>query len=89
MVITNEPGYYKEGSYGIRLENMITVIKSDKEKFLKFKCLTLIPYCSLLIKEDMLEKRHLNSITDYYKRINQELSPILSNFDYNLGYDYL
>ena len=50
MVITNEPGYYKENEYGIRIENIMLVEKSNvSEEFLGFRPLTLVPYCSNLI----------------------------------------
>jgi len=44
MVITNEPGFYKTGEYGIRIENIVTV-KESNEKFLAFENLTMVPYC--------------------------------------------
>ena len=44
MIITNEPGYYKAGEYGIRIENILTV-KESSEKFLAFENLTMVPYC--------------------------------------------
>lgn len=47
MILTDEPGFYKEGSYGIRIENILKIEKCEKYTgFLKFKCLTLVPYCA-------------------------------------------
>jgi Xaa-Pro aminopeptidase len=78
MIITNEPGYYKEGSYGIRIENIMTVDKSKTlEGYLKFRSLTLVPYCNNLIIKDMLEKNHIDSIKRYYRRIDRDITPIL------------
>jgi Xaa-Pro aminopeptidase len=59
MIITNEPGYYKEGSYGIRIENILTVDKAKQLGYLKFRSLTLVPYCNNLIIKDLLEKKHI------------------------------
>lgn len=49
MIVTNEPGYYEEDKYGIRIENIMVVEKSTNEGFLKFRPLTLVPYCGRLI----------------------------------------
>ena len=56
MVITNEPGYYREGEFGIRIENMMEVVEEGDE-FLGFKCLTLVPYSKELVEQGMLEKK--------------------------------
>ena len=45
MIITNEPGYYKAGEYGIRIENILAVKQTANDKFLEFESLTLVPYC--------------------------------------------
>ena len=42
MILSNEPGYYKEGEYGIRIENII-VVKEDTENRLKFENISLAP----------------------------------------------
>lgn len=77
MVLTNEPGFYKAREYGIRIENIMTVVK-ESEKFLGFENLTLVPYCKQLIVKDMLERRHLEMIDDYYGKIACNLLPILA-----------
>jgi Xaa-Pro aminopeptidase len=58
MVITNEPGYYMEGRFGIRIENMMEVVNESElnKDFLKFSSLTLVPYCAKLINYEMLRK---------------------------------
>lgn len=55
MIVTNEPGYYEAGKYGIRIENIL-VVKQDNE-FLGFECLTLCPYDINLIDENLLTKK--------------------------------
>ena len=50
MILSNEPGYYKEGSFGIRIENLVYIKKN------KFKELTMAP-----IDKDLIDKRILNS----------------------------
>lgn len=82
MIITNEPGYYLEGKFGIRVENMMEVEEgtqhnSDQDKFLQFRCLTLVPYCNALIVKEMLSARQKNIIKEHYKKIKEEIFPIL------------
>ena len=49
MVITNEPGFYQAGEYGIRIENIMCVIRTPFDGFLGFESMTLLPYCKELI----------------------------------------
>lgn len=50
MCVSDEPGYYKDGEYGIRIENVIMVVKHPQhENRLKFENLTITPYCRNLI----------------------------------------
>jgi len=71
MVITNEPGYYEEGAFGIRIENIMLVQKTQYPLVLGMRPLTLVPYCSMLIDKGLLERSHLDTIADYYKKISQ------------------
>ena len=76
MILSNEPGYYKKGSYGIRIENLVYV-KKDK-KNLYFENLTLAPIEKDLInfkllnknEKDYLFKYHLNIYSKYSKFLN-------------------
>jgi hypothetical protein len=60
----------------------------DPKNFLKFKPLTLVPYCSRLIEDTMLEKRHKKVINDYYLRIDKEIGDIIRSrkVDYEIEY---
>ena len=64
MIITNEPGYYEEGQFGIRIENIMLIekFKNSKEQLLSMRPLTLVPYCSKLIVKDLLEMSHKRAI---------------------------
>lgn len=81
MDITNEPGIYKEGMYGIRTENIMLVQKAEETdcgQFMKFEPITYCPIDIDGILPDMLtdsEKRWLN---DYHKLVYEKLSPKLS-----------
>ena len=76
MIVSNEPGYYEENKFGIRIENLIYAIK-DKSKFY-FKNLTLAPIDNDLINFDLLnfkEKQYLKSYHDLsYKKLSKFLN---------------
>ena len=84
MIISNEPGYYKKNSYGIRIENLIYVREISKERsrdgriMMEFETLTMAPIdkniieCSLLSE---LEKKWLNN---YHSIVYKKLNPILT-----------
>ena len=83
-LISNEPGYYKEGKFGIRIENLILVKKSkDFDKFFEFETLTLFPYERKLINKKLLKRKEVNWINAYHKKVYKELSKFLNN-DENL-----
>ena len=78
MIITNEPGYYAEGEYGIRIENILHVRSHSRHQgFLEFENMTLVPYCKELIETDLLADRHREEIDMYYKNIGSKVSPLL------------
>jgi Xaa-Pro aminopeptidase len=68
MVLTNEPGFYKAGEWGIRIENVLSVAIST-EGFLKFENNTLVPYCKELIDKELLKPEHVTQIKEYYEEI--------------------
>jgi Xaa-Pro aminopeptidase len=86
MIFTNEPGYYKEGEYGIRIENIVAVEKdeelskkSGKHTFLKLRQLTVCPYDRELISIEMLNPREINWINNYHKFVFKSLKPIIDD----------
>ena len=88
MILSNEPGFYKEGEYGIRLENLMLVTEFD-EKFLCFKTLTLAPFDFSLIDFKMLTYPEKKWLAEYHQNIlrtigeelnYQELSWFISNY---------
>ena len=88
MILSNEPGFYKEGEYGIRLENLMLVTEFD-EKFLCFKTLTLAPFDFSLIDFKMLTYPEKKWLAEYNQNIlrtigeelnYQELSWFISNY---------
>lgn len=82
MITTDEPGLYRDGKWGIRIENeMLTVEDGTTEygKFLKFETLTVCPYENKAIDTSMLTKEELDWLNAYHENCYQKLSPFLDN----------
>jgi Xaa-Pro aminopeptidase len=74
-VISNEPGYYEDGSFGIRIENVI-MVREVKTKhsfgdkpFLGFEHVTMVPYCRKLIDTSLLTDAEKTWLNEYNKEI--------------------
>ena len=67
MILSNEPGYYKEGFFGVRIENLIYINKN------KFEELTLAPLEKELVQRKMLNKIEINWINNYHKKVQKKL----------------
>lgn len=81
MVITNEPGVYKEGSHGIRLENDYVVAEDQKvgaDQYLKLDCLSFVPFDRAAIDTSYLEKYELDWFNAYQAKVCDLLSPYLT-----------
>ena len=81
MIISNEPGYYKENEFGIRIENLI-YIKKDNES-LKFQNLTFAPIDTDLINYDLLNKIEKNYLFKYHLEIYSKYSKYLNKKEKN------
>jgi len=80
MILSNEPGYYLPGAYGIRLENLILVQPADfagAKKFLRFETLTLVPFDRALIDVSLLSPAALGWLNAYHARVWQEVGPLV------------
>jgi Xaa-Pro aminopeptidase len=76
MVISDEPGIYKEGRHGIRIENLVAVQdfqKTEFGRFFKFEVLTLCPYEKKLIDVSLLSDDELNFVNSYHDWVRTEL----------------
>lgn len=80
MIISNEPGFYKDGSYGIRTENLILVAESavGGGKFLEFETLTLCPIDLRLVDEKLLVPAERDWLNAYHKRVWREIGPLVT-----------
>ena len=77
MVVSNEPGYYEKNKFGIRIENLIYVKKTDKKKY--FDNLTLVPIDKELINKNLLNKNEKKWINDYHKKVFKCLKYAMNN----------
>lgn len=76
MITSNEPGLYREGKWGIRLENLVVAVKASQSEFgefLKFEDLTLCPFDTHLILPELLNEQEKRWLNDYHKRVHDEL----------------
>ena len=67
MIISNEPGYYKEGYFGIRIENLIYIKQN------KFEELTMVPIEKDLIKKKMLSEKEISWLNKYHANVRKNL----------------
>lgn len=82
MIVSNEPGFYKEGAYGIRIENLIAVAAADvgageDDPFFEFETLTLAPIDLSLVDASLLIRAELDWLDAYHARVFDTLSPLV------------
>jgi Xaa-Pro aminopeptidase len=85
MIISNEPGYYKTGEYGIRIENLVLVVPREIEgaekEMLGFETLTFAPIDRRLIDPEMLEPEELIWLNCYHAHVMAKIGPQLEDAD--------
>lgn len=77
MLSSNEPGYYESGSYGIRIENLILVEKSEIDTFLRHRTMTLFPIDTSLIEERLCTAEERAWLNAYHAEVERRLLPFL------------
>lgn len=85
MILSNEPGYYEDGNFGIRIENLMTVVESDVvfslnkgQKMLTFDTLTMIPIQRGLIEVDLMTDQELGWLNEYHAAVLRNLTPFMT-----------
>lgn len=86
MITSNEPGYYKEGGYGIRIENLVLTrppqkIASGDRPMLSFETLTLAPIDRRLVEPALLTDAERQWLDDYHARVLEKIGPKLDAAD--------
>ena len=82
MVMSNEPGVYKEGSHGIRTENVIVAKNSEKNndgQFMHFDTLTYVPIDLDGIEISVMQPEDVERLNDYHKKVWKNVSPHLND----------
>ena len=83
MITSDEPGVYKAGKYGIRIENLVLTVPGEHSEefgnFYRFEVLTLFPYDRSLIDCSMLTAQEIAQINNYHKQVYDRLSPYLND----------
>jgi Xaa-Pro aminopeptidase len=82
MILSNEPGYYKEGAYGIRLENLLLVTEAEQVEggenaMHGFETLTLAPFDRRLVKSELLTQDEIDWLNAYHARVRAEIGPLV------------
>jgi Xaa-Pro aminopeptidase len=82
MILSNEPGYYKAGAYGIRIENLVVVekrkIAGGEREMLGFETITLAPIDRALIDLRLLDKGERAWLDAYHARVRREIGPLVA-----------
>ena len=83
MILSNEPGYYREGAFGIRLENLIVVGEAaplgDNRAQLSFETLTFVPFDRRLIRAEVLSPAERNWLNAYHAEVLARIGPRLGD----------
>jgi len=80
MIVSNEPGYYKAGEYGIRLENLVVVRQAEtpgERKMMEFETITLAPIDLALVEAALLTAEETAWLNAYHARVRAVLEPLV------------
>jgi Xaa-Pro aminopeptidase len=83
MVVSNEPGYYEDHSFGIRIENLLYVKEVETPnrfggiKYIGFEKLTFVPIQSKMVDLDLLSVGEVNWVNDYHSQVWEKVSPLV------------
>ena len=76
MIVSNEPGYYEKGKFGIRIENLITIKKFKKNYH--FSNLTLVPIDKSLVEKKLLNKNEISWLNNYHAKVFNNLKKFMN-----------
>ena len=83
MIVSNEPGYYKTGAYGIRIENLVAVKEAEIEgadrRYLEFETLTLAPIDLTCVEPGLLTETERQWLNDYHRRVRDTVGPTVDD----------
>lgn len=82
MICSNEPGYYKAGEYGIRIENLIVVsegreVAGGERRMMEFETITFAPIDLELVELSLLTKEERVWLNEYHTKVREKISPLV------------
>jgi Xaa-Pro aminopeptidase len=85
MIVSNEPGYYRDDAFGMRCENLVVVRKCESTEgetpMLEFETITLVPFDNRLLDASLMDAVELQWLDDYHQRVADALGPLLHGAD--------
>ena len=85
MIVSNEPGYYRDGAFGMRCENLVVVREAQQVEgdtpMLEFEALTLVPFDTRLLDVSLMTTAELDRLNAYHQRVASTIGPLLQGFD--------
>ena len=81
MITSNEPGYYVEGAYGIRHENLVVCKKAEQNEYGQFMCfenLTMVPFDLDAIDPEQMTKKERELLNTYHRQVYETIAPYLN-----------
>ena len=79
MIVSNEPGYYEKGNFGIRIENLIYIKSKKRQKV--FQNLTMVPIEKDLIDKSILNKNEKSWLNNYHKEVYQKINRYMTGYE--------
>ncbi|WAR09242.1 XPP2-like protein [Mya arenaria] len=95
LSVHEEPGYYEDGKFGIRLENIVMVTNASTKyhfpgtEFLTFEHVTLVPYAPNLINYDLLDDKQIQYLNDYNELVRSKVGPELQRQGKTAAYEWM
>lgn len=87
MVLSNEPGFYQDGEFGIRIENLVKIVPANPKhtfkdrKFCTFENLTFVPIQKKMIIPEMLTSEEVTYINNYHSQCRDKVAPLLQEMN--------
>ena len=96
MVLSDEPGYYEDGKFGIRLETLVKVVRTEtkfrmpsKSVFLTFEPLTVVPIQKKMIVPGLMTREEVEWLNTYHQLCRDRVAPILKSMARTEALDWL
>jgi Xaa-Pro aminopeptidase len=81
MITSVEPGIYRPGKHGIRIENLVNTVVQDQNEFnvwYAFECLTIAPINTSIVQKELMEQHQIDWLNNYNALVFERLSPHLT-----------